>query len=70
MCSTHFVSSRDPQKAGGWESRGVKGWSRGGTWKFPKPSQTHRWLSVGGGGCMYIRMLHTYVCMYVFVTKS
>ena len=30
---------------------GGRGW--GATWKFPKLSQTHRWLSVGGeGGAM------------------
>ena len=33
----------------GGQTQGVGAWW-GGTWKFPKLSQTHRWLSVGGGG--------------------
>ena len=33
----------------GWGSRG---W--GNTWKCIQVGPTHRWLSVGGGGCMYI----------------
>ena len=33
----------------GGQTQGVGGRGLGGTWKFPKLSQTHRWLSVGGG---------------------
>ena len=35
----------------GGQTQGVGRGGLGGTWKFPKLSQTHRWLSVGGGGC-------------------
>ena len=38
-----FVCGGQTQVVGG------RGW--GGTWKFPKLSPTHRWLSVGGGRC-------------------
>ena len=55
-------------RARGW---GVGGWGvKGGTWKFPKLGPTHRWLSVGGGGCMYVRMLCTYIHMYVFMIQN
>ena len=30
---------------------------------------THRWLSVGGGGCTYVRTLRTYIHTYVFGKK-
>ena len=33
----------------GWGSRG---W--GDTWKCIQVGPTHRWLYVGGGGCMYV----------------
>ena len=47
---------------------GGGGW--GVTWKFSKLGSTHRWLSVGAGGCTYVCTLRTYVRMYVFVIKS
>ena len=35
----------------GGQTQGVGGWGlKGGTWKFPKMSPTHRWLFVGAGG--------------------
>ena len=41
----------------GGQTQGVGGRGLvGGTWKFPKLSPTHRWLSVGGGGCMYVQL--------------
>ena len=66
---TFFVSISplflDPFGAGAGPGGGVwgAGGVKGGTWKFPKLGLTQRWLSVGGGGvCMYIRYVHTYVC--------
>ena len=45
-----FVCGAEPGVGGrGWWSRG---W--GDTWKCIQVGPTHRWLSVGGGGCMYI----------------
>ena len=46
------------------------GWGLGGTWNFPKLGPTHRWLSVGAGGCTYVYMLRMYICRYVFVINS
>ena len=46
---------------------GVKG---GGVKGVPgNMGQTHRWLSVGGGGCTYVRTLRTYVRTYIFGKK-
>ena len=53
-----FVCGAEPWGRGG-------GWGLGGTWKFPKLSPTHRWLSVGGGGVYihtYIMYVHTFLC--------
>ena len=35
----------------GGQTQGVGGRGWGGTWKFPKLGPTHKWLSVGIGGC-------------------
>ena len=51
-----------------WGRGGGGGW--GGTWKFPKLGPTHRWLSVGGWGCTYVRMLCMYIRTYIFVIKN
>ena len=52
----YMVGTARSKRVGG--QGGVNGGSRGGTWKFPKLGATHRWMSVGGGGCTYV---HTFL---------
>ena len=59
-----FVCGTEPGGRGGAGGWGGRGWGWGGTWKCPELGPTHRWLSVGGGGCTYVCTLRTYICFW------